>query len=166
MYSITRKIEIDAGHRIPFHDSKCRRLHGHRYVIEATAEARQTVSYGDGEEESSAGMLVDFGDLKRVLMSEIDSRFDHRTMVWEDDPLWGYLGDVAEKEAAGFVYVPCIPTAEELARYWFGLVDAKLRGLFHQRMAEGLKLVALTVWETPNCWATYRAEEEGNVDGN
>jgi 6-pyruvoyltetrahydropterin/6-carboxytetrahydropterin synthase len=33
---ITRKLEFDAGHRIPHHDGHCRHIHGHRYVIEVT----------------------------------------------------------------------------------------------------------------------------------
>ena len=34
--SVTRKLEFDAGHRIPDHRSQCRNLHGHRYVLEVT----------------------------------------------------------------------------------------------------------------------------------
>ena len=34
--TITRRLEFDAGHRIPHHDGQCRHLHGHRYAIELT----------------------------------------------------------------------------------------------------------------------------------
>ena len=33
---ITRRLEFDAGHRIPDHASQCRHLHGHRYALEVT----------------------------------------------------------------------------------------------------------------------------------
>ena len=33
MLTITRKLEFDAGHRIPDHNSQCRNLHGHRYTL-------------------------------------------------------------------------------------------------------------------------------------
>jgi hypothetical protein len=33
---ITRRLEFDAGHRIPDHASQCRHLHGHRYALEIT----------------------------------------------------------------------------------------------------------------------------------
>ena len=36
MISVTRRLEFDAGHRIPDHRSQCRNLHGHRYVLEIT----------------------------------------------------------------------------------------------------------------------------------
>ena len=35
---ITRKLEFDAGHRVMNHESKCATCHGHRYVLEVTAE--------------------------------------------------------------------------------------------------------------------------------
>jgi len=34
--TITRRLEFDAGHRIPHHAGKCCHLHGHRYAIELT----------------------------------------------------------------------------------------------------------------------------------
>ncbi|MEE8246777.1 MAG: 6-carboxytetrahydropterin synthase, partial [Alphaproteobacteria bacterium] len=38
-YTVTRRLEIDAGHRVMTHGSKCRHLHGHRYVVEAVCRA-------------------------------------------------------------------------------------------------------------------------------
>ncbi len=40
MITCTRRIEFDAAHRILNHESKCKMLHGHRYAIEATFEAK------------------------------------------------------------------------------------------------------------------------------
>jgi 6-pyruvoyltetrahydropterin/6-carboxytetrahydropterin synthase len=37
---ITRRLEFDAGHRIPDHASQCRHLHGHRYALEITLSGR------------------------------------------------------------------------------------------------------------------------------
>ena len=36
MVTITRRLEFDAGHRIPHHANQCRHLHGHRYALEIT----------------------------------------------------------------------------------------------------------------------------------
>src|SRR5260363_127088 len=36
MLTITRQLAFDAGHRIPDHQSRCRNLHGHRYVLDIT----------------------------------------------------------------------------------------------------------------------------------
>ena len=44
---ITRRLEFDAGHRIPDHKSQCRHLHGHRYVIEITLSGQVIDKAGD-----------------------------------------------------------------------------------------------------------------------
>ena len=47
---ITRRLEFDAGHRIPDHRSQCRHLHGHRYAIEITLSG--TILEAAGEPEN------------------------------------------------------------------------------------------------------------------
>ena len=56
---ITRRLEFDAGHRIPDHASQCRHLHGHRYAIEVTpgvyvsrdARLLEDISQGQGPKD-------------------------------------------------------------------------------------------------------------------
>ena len=69
---ITRRLEFDAGHRIPNHKGQCRHLHGHRYVIEITLS-------GDvihGADNAADGMLMDFSDIKRTFKPILE-RLDH-----------------------------------------------------------------------------------------
>ena len=58
MLTITRKLEFDAGHRIPDHKSQCRNLHGHRYTLEITLVGAVI----DVEGSSDNGMIMDFSD--------------------------------------------------------------------------------------------------------
>jgi hypothetical protein len=44
---ITRRLDFDAGHRIPDHASQCKHLHGHRYAIEITLRGRVIDLAGD-----------------------------------------------------------------------------------------------------------------------
>jgi 6-pyruvoyl-tetrahydropterin synthase len=53
---ITRRLEFDAGHRIPDHKSQCRHLHGHRYAIEITLSGEIINKAGD----AANGMVMDF----------------------------------------------------------------------------------------------------------
>lgn len=152
MYTVTREIGLDAGHRVPFHEFQCSNLHGHRYTVRATASASETVDY-EGE-PSDAGMVVDFGDLKDIMVTEVHDRFDHQFIFWEEDPLpkepvgKGHtLGGMFQDLGVGVVYVPVVPTAEELARLWFYMIDRKL--------GNGLTLSRIEVDETPNNTASY-----------
>ena len=58
---ITRRLEFDAGHRIPHHDGHCKHVHGHRYVIEVTLMGNVLSHQGHGDD----GMVLDFGDIDR-----------------------------------------------------------------------------------------------------
>jgi 6-pyruvoyltetrahydropterin/6-carboxytetrahydropterin synthase len=165
-YLISRQIGIDAGHRIPKHSSKCRNLHGHRYTIEAWCEGGLIA---DGSEE---GIVIDFSFLKEEMMHEIDGPCDHGFIFYLDDELcWemfrsddkAFEATVREHVASkGFYYglargdtqicvLAFVPTAENLARFWFERLYPKVDA----RTGGRAVLSAIKVWETPNCWAVY-----------
>ena len=62
---ITRRLEFDAGHRIPHHKSQCRHMHGHRYAIEISLSGSIINTPGSSEE----GMVMDFSDVKAIARS-------------------------------------------------------------------------------------------------
>ena len=139
---ITKEIEIDLGHRVTNHKSKCSSLHGHRYKIEVGVDDKVILTEGASDE----GMVIDFGDLKEIMVSEIDSAFDHGFVIWEKDSLAPLIeSDIRTKS----ILVSFIPTAENLAKHWFELIKPKLA----QR---GIKIKHVKVWETPTSTATYQ----------
>lgn len=170
-FRVSRRIDIDAGHRIMTHGSKCRHIHGHRYGIEAVCEAVDL--HHDGEQ---TGMVVDFGFLKEEMVAAIDAPCDHGFIAALADtellamfaPAGSDAGQwtaalAAEVRARGettttqtrlgtkLTVVPFQPTAECLARHWY----AKLKGPVHERSGGTARLVRVTVFETPNCAAEY-----------
>lgn len=142
-FSITRDIGIDAAHRVPHHASKCCNLHGHRYCIQATVEGWIS---SEGEE---TGMVMDFGFLKEEMMDVIDGPADHAMIMWNKDPLAEQLRPVCGK----LLEVDFVPTAENLAEYWF----TKLSSRVEERTQGRAWLKRVRVHETPNCFADYPA---------
>ncbi len=171
MFTVRRSIDIDAGHRVPYHNSKCKYLHGHRWKIVACVSAPELVP--EDPDESDSGMVLDYGTIKTVLMDKIHDRFDHRMILWEKDPLLYYREgtgptmpllstelltnfDKVFGDASWLQQVPCIPTSEGLAEYWAGLIAPELSS------AE-FTLQSLEVWETPNGVATWVAPRIINI---
>ena len=146
LLTVTYRHEWDMGHRLPQHDGKCRRLHGHRYVAEIDVTG-PVIQSG-----SATGMVVDFGDLKAAVRQVVDDRWDHRTMLWQGDPLAtkdrgsSYLFDDRDDDRYGIVRVPFIPTAENIAYALLHEVAHHVNGVTRVR-----------VYETPGCWAEVRA---------
>lgn len=145
--TIRRYIETDTGHRVPNHKSKCKHLHGHRYRFEAEIEGDVVQTSGVSEE----GMLMDFGDISRVLTQHVHDVIDHAFVVYE--------GDHEALQACQFmgsehrtIVVPFIPTAENLARWAFEQVEPHITSVYGNR----LQLVAMHCRETPKSIATWR----------
>ena len=143
MLTITRKLEFDAGHRIPDHKSQCRNLHGHRYTLEITL----TGDVIDVEGNSDNGMIMDFSDVKTLAKQHLVDVWDHAFLVYEkDDKVREFLASLPGHKT---VVIDCIPTVENLARVAFNI----LKTVFTDRYGTGLRLHKLVLHETPNCWA-------------
>lgn len=153
---ISKEVEFDAGHRVPSHLGKCKNPHGHRYRVRVSA-------YGSIVEEEGApdhGMLVDFGDLKTLMMTHVHDVLDHGFIVYEEDRRMRRMFAVDEAlnvEGPEFsvVVFPYIPTAENLARWIWEQLDKPIS----ERFREGLTLSCVEVWETPTSLAVYRGPE-------
>jgi 6-pyruvoyltetrahydropterin/6-carboxytetrahydropterin synthase len=145
--TITRRLEFDAGHRVPGHAGKCRFPHGHRYVVEVTCEAPQL---------DAAGFVVDFGVVKERVGGWIDSNMDHAFLVGsEDKAMLVALESFRLHSPGGEERVLVMldpPTAENIA----ALVLREARRLLADSR---LSVTHVRVYETPNCWADARCEE-------
>jgi 6-pyruvoyltetrahydropterin/6-carboxytetrahydropterin synthase len=132
MFRVTREIDFCYGHRLLNYDGKCRYLHGHngRAVIvleSSTLDAR--------------GMVLDFSDIKRVVSRWIDEHLDHRMILRRDDPAVPAL----EKLGEPLYLIDANPTAENIAKL-----------IFEFTAGQGFPVVETHLWETPQCFATYR----------
>lgn len=141
---ITKEIEIDMGHRVPNHKSKCRNLHGHRYKIEVGVDDHIVSKEGD----SAEGMVIDYGDLKNIMMEVIDSRFDHGFVLSNHDKLFSLFVLMQCENDLKMTFTDFIPTAENLAMFWFNLLKVEL-------LKVDIKIKHVKVWETPTSTAIY-----------
>ena len=143
MLSITRKLEFDAGHRIPDHRSQCRNLHGHRYVLEITLEGEIV----DVEGAPDRGMVMDFADVKALAVEHLVDRWDHAFLVFEGDTqVRDFLATMPGHKT---VVLDRIPTVENLALVAFGI----LSNVYDAHYGVDLRLRRVRLYETPNCWA-------------
>jgi 6-pyruvoyltetrahydropterin/6-carboxytetrahydropterin synthase len=140
---ITRRLEFDAGHRIPDHASQCRHLHGHRYAIEITLSGE--IIKADGVPVN--GMVMDFADVKRIANEQIVQRWDHAFLVYRgDDTVMNFLSSIPDHKT---VVLDVVPTAENLVAEAFRVLDLA----YHDIYGNHLRLERVRLYETPNCWA-------------
>ena len=92
-------------------------------------------------------MVIDFGDLKEIMMDVIDKQYDHSFVFYIDDK---YKDIFAKLAADGQKMTVCdfIPTAENLAKHWFNQLIEPLK-------ERKIQLNHVKVWETPTSMALY-----------
>jgi 6-pyruvoyltetrahydropterin/6-carboxytetrahydropterin synthase len=178
VFSITRSIGVDYGHRVMTHGSKCKSIHGHRGTIEVTCAG--SALHRSGEQ---ADMVLDFGFLKDVMINVIDNSIDHGFVASIDDHelllhlVPGQQNSVeidtlirsSVKEKGYWLstedhhrkintlldtklyVIPYIPTSERLAEHFFNRLRKEIR-----EQSNGIgELTNLRLWETPNCYSDY-----------
>lgn len=121
MFEISVEETFAAGHALRGYRGKCEKVHGHNYKVLVTVE---------GEKLDSAGLLLDFVELKRLLRAVID-RLDHE-----------FLNDVPPFDALN-------PTAENMAKYFHDEISQALP-------PSPVRISSVKIWETDTSTATYR----------
>lgn len=140
---ITRRLEFDAGHRIPNHASQCRHLHGHRYAIEITLSGDVITAEGVSEQ----GMVMDYSEVKRIAKEQLVDAWDHAFLVYRGDaPVLEFLQGLPGHKT---VVLDVPPTAENLAIVAFDILNPAYRDTYGNH----LQLERVRIYETPNNWA-------------
>ena len=146
---ITRRLEFDAGHRIPSHDSQCKHMHGHRYAIEVTLAGDIITTEGLSEQ----GMVMDYAEVKRIAKEHVVDAWDHAFLVYRGDRVvLDFLNSIAGHKT---VVLEVPPTAENLAHVAFSLLDAAYRDTYGNH----LSLQRVRIYETPNNWADWTRQD-------
>lgn len=130
--------DISCGHRVFQHESKCAHLHGHNYRVHFTCEA---------ETLDNIGRVIDFSDMKSRLCMWLEDNWDHKTLIWENDPWAKVLPEIDPT----IVIVPFNPTAENIAQHLVEVIGPQ------QLAGTGIKLVHCDVEETRKCSASFHA---------
>lgn len=141
MHVIRKQFEFEAGHRIQNHQGKCKRPHGHSYLVEVAIGA---------ERLNDLGMVADFKVLNDSIGKWIDDNLDHKMILQATDPLAGQLQDT------DLYLMDRPPTAEELAKLIAHLTDILLKqcGVVKDT-PEGPFVIGAAVWETSTSSAQY-----------
>ena len=106
--TVTKRFEFCYGHRLPYHDGKCQNQHGHNAVLEIEMEGHVI------DEGPKAGMIIDFGDLKKIVQELVIKEIDHQ-----------WLNDFFDN-----------PTAENIVAWIYALLKDRLPGLRRIRFYE------------------------------
>jgi 6-pyruvoyltetrahydropterin/6-carboxytetrahydropterin synthase len=142
---LTKEFRFEMAHALWDYDGLCRNIHGHSYILAVTV-------IGEPNSDKSSpkyGMVMDFGDLKKIVREEIVDRLDH-TFVISSHSQHDKLKEIPQM-LSRFEIVDYQPTCENL------LVDFAAR--MKKRLPADIQLFSLKLNETANSFAEWFAED-------
>lgn len=142
---VTREFTFEMAHVLGNYDGPCRNVHGHSYRLFVTLSG---VPVNDPANPKN-GMVIDFTDLKNIVLKSIVNQFDHSVVLCSDfNP---EKRTMMENTFGNTVIVDYQPTCENL------VAD------FAQRLADlmpaGVSLHSLKLYETAKSYAEWFAED-------
>ena len=143
---ITKQFSFETGHALYGYDGKCRNVHGHSYKLSVTVIGQPITDTN----HVKLGMVIDFGDLKKIVKSQIVDVFDHATILNKNSP----HADLAEKireHSPKVILVDYQPTTEMM------IIDFAKR--IKQHLPNNIKLHSLKLQETTTSYAEWFATD-------
>lgn len=143
---VTKSFNFETAHALYGYDGKCKNIHGHSYKLFVTVKGIPNLD----NENPKFGMVIDFGDIKKIVKSEVIDEFDHAILLNENSP-HKQLGDNLMKEGHKVIFTSYQPSCENM------LLDMVAR--ISPRLPEFVELQSLRLHETETSYAEWLAED-------
>ena len=143
---ITKQFSFEAGHALHGYDGKCKNLHGHSYHLDVTVIGTPI----DDSTNVKYGMVIDFGDLKKIVKDEIVDVFDHAMIFNKNTPHLELANDLKNR-GHNIILVDYQPTTEMM------VIDFAEK--ITQRLPENIKLHSLKLRETATSFTEWYASD-------
>jgi 6-pyruvoyltetrahydropterin/6-carboxytetrahydropterin synthase len=142
---VTKEFRFEMAHVLWNYDGPCRNVHGHSYILYVTL-AGQPLNDPD---EPRNGMVIDFGDLKKIVKETVVDRFDHSLMVSAFAP--AETVEVYKKHFGNVIVSTYQPTCENLV--------ADIAAIIGTRLPDGISLHSVKLYETATSYAEWHATD-------
>lgn len=144
---ITKQFNFETGHALYGYDGKCRNVHGHSYKLSVTVLGQPI----EDNTNVKFGMVIDFGDLKKIVKEEIVDQFDHATVFNKNTP-HVELANELKKRGHHVLLVDYQPTSEMM------VIDFASK--IKSRLPDNIKLHSIKLQETETSYAEWFASDQ------
>ncbi len=127
MFELKVKTRFAGAHQLAMVGQKCENLHGHNWKVEVHVR---------GKKLNSAGVLADFGDIKKAVRQVVDQELDHKYL----NELDAFKGEQ--------------PTSERIAVY----IAERVQTLLNEIVEEKVTVSKVMAWESDDACAMYCPE--------
>ncbi len=143
---VTKMFEFEMAHALHNYDGLCRNIHGHTYKLSVTVIGEPEPNH----DSTKLGMVMDFGNLKRIVKPNIVDKFDHSVLLSHKEDTKYF-----EEENKLFKRIHIVnfqPTAENMVIHFADIIKPLL--------PENIKLHSIKLHETTNSFAEWYASDQ------
>jgi len=140
---VTKEFDFEMAHALWGYDGLCKNLHGHSYKLYVTVIGTPIADVND----KKLGMVIDFGDLKRIVKPMIVDTLDHSVVLNKNAPTDGFV--TARPMFDRIHLLDYQPTCENM------VIDFANR--IKKELPEGVNLFSIKLYETATSFAEWYA---------
>ena len=142
---VTREFRFEMAHALWNYDGPCRNVHGHSYILYVTVTGKPV----NDPDSARNGMVMDFGDLKKIVRENVVDRFDHALMIAGFAP--AATLESYRSHFANVIVSPYQPTCENIV--------ADIAETVSARLPHGVELHSVKLYETATSFAEWHASD-------
>jgi len=143
---VTKEFTFEMAHALLGYDGSCKYIHGHSYGLSVTVLGKPKKN----ENDPKLGMVIDFGDLKRIVKATVVDIFDHALVLNSKTPKDSF--NQKQELFDKVIFVDYQPTSEILV--------ADFAERISRSLPEGIKLLNLRLRETATSYADWFASDQ------
>ena len=143
---ITKQFNFETGHALYGYDGKCRNVHGHSYKLSVTVIGSPITDNNNVK----FGMVIDFSDLKKIVLEEVVDVFDHATVFNKNTPHVELANELSTR-GHHVILVDYQPTSENM------VIDFAEK--IKSRLPQDINLFSLRLQETESSFAEWFASD-------
>ncbi len=143
---LTKRFTFETGHALYGYDGKCRNVHGHGYKLYVTIIGEPITD----PTHVKHGMVMDFGDLKKIINEEVVDQYDHAIVINNSSP-HSELGKTLLDQGNQVILADFQPTSELLITHFAEAIS--------KRLPKNIQLHSLKLQETDSSYAEWFAAD-------
>lgn len=143
---ITKQFSFETGHALYGYDGKCKNVHGHSYKLSVTVIGTPI----SDQNNVKFGMVIDFGDLKKIVKEEVVDVYDHATVFNKNTPHID-LANELKSRGHNVILADYQPTSEMM------VIDFAEK--IKKRLPDHISLHSLKLQETESSFAEWYAND-------
>ena len=142
---ITKEFSFESAHMLKDYDGLCKNIHGHSYRLAVTVIGQSNTDINSPK----LGMVMDFGDLKRIVYENIINVYDHALVANDSE---NEEKKLHLKSGTGkMIFTQFQPTCENMVSDFARIIKEKL--------PVHLKLFSVKLYETANSYAEWHSND-------